>query len=151
MYFNHYITFEICELRLYVSLPFHLPGLLISVIPPSTPVCKYSPSSRWEQAFPFRRFEGGLFSCVIVKVLSPRDAGRQGVFEARFYTEAIVCLPIKPVYGGYIVLSDGFQKWASPGKTRPDIKTDLLMRTMHISPPWGNNFTSQENIVHLSR
>lgn len=33
LYFNHYITFEICELRLYVSLPFHLPGLLISVIP----------------------------------------------------------------------------------------------------------------------
>ncbi len=101
---------------------------------PSTPVCKYSPSSRWEQAFPFRRFEGGFSPVSLWKCSPPETPAGRG-FWGQIYTEAIVCLPIKPVNGGYIVLSDGFLKWASPGKTRPDIKTDLLMRTIHIPPP----------------
>lgn len=133
LYFNHYIIFEICELRLYIS---PLSNFLVSSSPsflPSTPVGTYSPSSRWEKAFPFRLFKeafspGSLWKC------SPPETSTGRGFWGQIYTEAIVCLPIKLVYGGYIVLSDGFQKWASPGKTRPNIKTDLLMRTMHISP-----------------
>lgn len=57
------------------------------------------------------------FSPVSLWKRSPPEtlAGR-GLW-GQIYTEAIVCLPIKQVYGGFIVLSDGFQKWASPGKT----------------------------------
>jgi len=56
LYFNHYIIFEKCELRLYIS---PLSTFLVSSSPSfllSTPVVKYFPSSRWEKAFPFRLF-----------------------------------------------------------------------------------------------
>ncbi len=110
------------------SMSLSLSTFLVSSSPsflPSTPVCKYSPSSRWEQAFPFRCFEGGFSPVSLWKCSPPETPAGRG-FWGQIYTETIVCLPIKPVNGGYIVLSDGFQKWASPGKTRPDIKNRFI-------------------------
>lgn len=84
LYFNHYIIFEICELRLYIS---PLSIFLVSSSPSfllSTPVGKYFPSSRWEKAFSFQTFLRRPFLLCHCESALPQRRRQAGGFGARF-------------------------------------------------------------------